>query len=242
MEDKIILTLIGTAVGLITAIVTSWLNKRAFREEIAESDILKAQLEDYKSIWGIVTKMNFECTQLLSWMGTQIAQMKKENIPKNQISSTLNKKFTPKSVEILTTVMSLSKYYVTIPASLIDALKSYETSIWRVLNLQKFDESNEILEKSEVVFRSIREITAELVKREVKISESVRDAPKGVIFPNILRRLLNNSPNHVPHRLTQDKRLFVSDGTQPNFCFTKTSYIPGTLDKTFTRENYNDHY
>jgi len=94
----------------------------------------------------------------------------------------------------------------------------------------------------EVVFRSIREITAELVKREVKISESVRDAPKGVIFPNILRRLLNNSPNHVPHRLTQDKRLFVSDGTQPNFCFTKTSYIPGTLDKTFTRENYNDHY
>ena len=82
MEDKIILTLIGTAVGLITAIVTSWLNKRAFREEIAESDILKAQLEDYKSIWGIVTKMNFECTQLLSWMGTQIAQMKKENIPK----------------------------------------------------------------------------------------------------------------------------------------------------------------
>ena len=66
MTDEIILALIGAGVGLVTAIITSWLNKRAFREEIAESDILKAQLEDYKSIWEIVTKVNFESTQLLS--------------------------------------------------------------------------------------------------------------------------------------------------------------------------------
>lgn len=179
MTDEIILALIGAGVGLVTAIITSWLNKRAFREEIAESDILKAQLEDYKSIWEIVTKVNFESTQLLSWIAGQNAQMQKEGIQENQILSNLNKEFAPKSIDILKTVMSLNKYYISIPVPLIEALKSYENSIWTVLKQQKFGKSKEIPDKSEVIFQSIREITAKLVKREFKISDSIGGVPEG---------------------------------------------------------------
>jgi hypothetical protein len=187
MTDEVILALIGASVGLVTANITSWLNKRAFREEIAESDILKAQLEDYKSIWEIVTKVNFESIQLLSWLGRQTAQMQKEGIPNKQILSNLNKEFNPKSIDILKTVMSLNKYYVGISAPLIEALKSYEDSIWVVLKQQKFDKTKEILDKSEEVFRSIREITARLVKREFKISDSVGGIPKGGYLPEYIK-------------------------------------------------------
>jgi len=138
MGDKIILTLIGGIVGLVTAIVTSWLNKRIFRGEIAESDVLKVQMENYKSM----------------------------------------------SIDILRTTMGLNKYCLIIPVSLIDALKSYEESVREIFKQQKFDRYNELIEKSEKIFECIREITTKLIRREIKISDSIGGIPNGGYLPS----------------------------------------------------------
>jgi len=187
MNDQIILAIIGAGIGMVTAIITSWLNKRAFREEIAESDILKTQLEDYKSIWEIVTKVNYESIQLLGWMSIQVNDMRKSGVSEDKIISVINKEFNPKSIDILKNTMSLNKYFISIPADLVESLKCYESSIWTILKQHKFDKYKDIIDESEKVFNSIRNITAKLVKRELKISDSIGEIPEGGYVPEYIK-------------------------------------------------------
>jgi hypothetical protein len=112
--------------------------QKDLREEIAESDVLKVQMENYKSM----------------------------------------------SIDILRTTMGLNKYCLIIPVSLIDALKSYEESVREMFKQQKFDRYNELIEKSEKIFECIREITTKLIRREIKISDSIGGIPNGGYLPS----------------------------------------------------------
>ncbi|MCK4642458.1 hypothetical protein KAU32_02350 [bacterium] len=189
MEDKIIFGLIGAIVGLLTAIVTTWLNKRVFREEIAESEILKSQLEVCKSIWENVIKIDFEASQLLDEASSELnKKMQEKKIPKDQILLQISEYFVPKSKEILINVMVLKKYYATIPASLIESLKHYENLIWKIFKEGNFDQSDELVKASENVCDSIREGEAKIIKRKIKISESIATKPNGGYFPEYRKK------------------------------------------------------
>lgn len=183
MEEKVTLALLGGLIGVtssvITAVVTSVLNKRAFREELAESEVLKKQLEDYRTIWEVVAEANFNTIQLVHGIVNLKTQLAKQGLAEEQILLEANKRFTPELREILKTVMKLNKYYVNIPVLLIETLKRYEDSIFKVLMQNKWDKAKDILPFSEDVFKTIREVSAELIRRKRKVSNAVGGMPSG---------------------------------------------------------------
>ena len=196
MDAKIQLTIVGGFIGLFTAIVsafiTNYINKKVFREELAENDITKKILEDYKLLWEAITQTNHNILQLLSWMNHIITDGRKNSLSDTQILKKINSEYPKRTYEIQSTVMNLNKFYLVMPAKIIDKLQDYEESVVKLCKSQNPEEMQNkpftsILPYSEELFNLIKENQEKIIKRKIKISDSIGERPLNGYIPKYIK-------------------------------------------------------
>lgn len=128
MGQELILALVGGAVGLFTAVVTSWMNRRLLR--------------------------------------------------------------------IIEKAQALRKNYALLPVPVISALKRFENVIWQTFRNPTIEDLNNvsrILDASDALLNAIRTTTADVMKRDEKLSELIGEIPESGYAPPYIRNAVRQT-------------------------------------------------
>jgi hypothetical protein len=188
MPDWATQALVGGVVGLITALVASWFNKIAYRDQIAESELTSGLFADAKAVWGAVVETRVQTEQLLAHLDYVMKQNRESE--QGDLFAQLNEFYEPESRQILTAVGQLGRYYVSLPSPAVDALREYEEIVFSILKLKQFDRASELVRVSEQVFWELRVPVANVVRRRRKVADILSEPVSGGVVPTYVRTAL----------------------------------------------------
>lgn len=190
-EDKIWLMIIGALISIITAFVTNWLNRRWLADEVAQNQIVEAHIEIYRKLGKNIAMITNDALQLLAYLAAESGRMKAEGKNNNEILRAINKKFRPKSIEILKRVSSLKEEYVFLPTQVVMSIKELEEITWHVFKNatpETLIDSYRIIDSTDSLLSQIRSIMADVMSRRKKVSSIIEDIPKEGFASNLEKK------------------------------------------------------
>ncbi|MEW6580883.1 MAG: hypothetical protein AB1435_17040 [Chloroflexota bacterium] len=168
-ETRLVLqAIIGILVAVVVAFVTSWFNRKYFRDQLGEQRFAEVYLDKMLDLWEEVLGIFNEVLELPRSMMEASSRLNSEELEKYYVER----------LEIISSkVLTLETYYLLLPQPPIDTLKL----IWRKLmglatpgqhSTQEIKETLEELSdlRSELV-RQLRDELANLAARKTTVSE-----------------------------------------------------------------------
>ena len=197
-EDKIWLAVIGGLIGLGTAIVTSWLNRRWLADEVAENSVIDAQIEVYRQLGKNVAGITTDAIQLIAYLAFESGRMKAEGKTNCEFLKEANKEFAPKSIDLLRRVAALKEEYVFLPIQVIASIQTLQEATYEVFkdaNPNTLSSFYKISEASDELLKHIRLITADVMSRKQKISALIEKIPEHGFASSIERKAVEELRN-----------------------------------------------
>jgi hypothetical protein len=195
MGQELILAIVGGAVGLFTGVVTGWVNRRLLRDELAESNVIEMYLQRYSELGAEVALLTNEALQLVAQVVNIAQEQQVSGKSESEILEAVNAEFRPKSISILEKAMTLKRNYVLLPVPVIQALADFEDKIWRTFKnptTEDLSKVSNILDASDTLLNAIRATTAEVMKRDKKLSEVMGGIPESGYGPSYIRNAVGS--------------------------------------------------
>jgi hypothetical protein len=190
MGQELVVAIVGGAVGLFTGVVTGWVNRKLLRDELAESNVVEMYLQRYSELGAEVALLTNEALQLVAQVVGIAQEQQALGKSESEILEAVNAEFRPKSISILRKAMTLKRNYVLLPVAVIQALADFEDEIWRTFKdptSEELSKVSNILDASDTLLNAIRTTTAEVMKRDKKLSEVIGGIPESGYGPSYIR-------------------------------------------------------
>jgi hypothetical protein len=198
-QEQLIQLLVGGAIGLITGLVTSIVNRKFLIDELAAGDIILMYVEIYNQLAAKVQSLTTKALRLIAQVVTIAQDQQGRGKTEVEIREAVNAEFRPKSVEILEEVSTLRRYYVLLPLPVIEAINSYEDAVWSILRNATPDtlkRSKQIQDASDYLIDQIRTTTAQVITRDKTLGELLYETPAQSYAPMYLRKVLDSLDKH----------------------------------------------
>ena len=178
-ETRLILqALISILAAVVVAFVTSWLNRKYFREQLGEQRYFEVYLDKMFDLWGEVFDIYQETIGLIGKMAVTADEMRGKGLPKSEIDSEVTRIYRDKLPPVSIKAMALEKYYFLLSQPALKALRELEsvlTVTMRKPGQHSFDELQPIVVElndcSARLFHQLRSELSSLSKRETTVSE-----------------------------------------------------------------------
>ena len=180
-EEKFWLLIIGGLIAIITAFVTNFLNRRWLVDEVAQNQIIEAQVEIYRKLGRDVARLTNDVLQLLAYLAFESRKMIAEGKSNDEMLLEINKEFAPKSSELLERVFILKEEYIFLPTEVIASIKKLQEVTWQAFKNatpETLSNSYKILDAADKLLCQIRLITSQIMSRQKKVSSLIKDIPE----------------------------------------------------------------
>ncbi len=200
LEDKLWLAVIGGLIGLITAIITSLLNKRWLADEVAQTSVIENQIEIYRSLALTVMAIHNDSLQLLAYIAAEFDNLKNSGMTKEQIQNKVREDFDSKLPDLLKRVCQLNEAVVFLPKTVllrINELEDIYLSVFQNATDDSLRKYEEVMDVMDDVLREIRSELSKVMRRETSVSRLLCDIPSSGFFSTNVRKAVAEFRGHA---------------------------------------------
>ncbi len=179
----------STATAVLAAALTAWLNRRYFREELGESDLAQRYLEVFTRLGGESAQIMNDAIQASAAVAVLKQQMLTDGRPDLEIRKAAALELKQPAITLRTRAADLKRYYVLLPAAIIEALQNFEATIWKTYTNPSFEglRLKDVIDAHDTLIGVIRDCTRRLISRRSPASEMLDDLTKESYLPPYIR-------------------------------------------------------